>query len=100
MSVPCPIVRCENEAVRTQLRKDLYAMGFCRDCLGIRGLLDEMKGNGEWVAIGGSHQQGWPEFPSEGYAMVNSPAHMLSYIRRHGLAPQQAAATQTLQSDD
>lgn len=91
MSVPRPIVRCDNEAARTQLRKDLYAMGFCAGCFSTADIATAAFGKHPYVSIQAGCQDGISDL-KEGdarYALVNSPAHLLSYIKRHKLAPGQ-----------
>ncbi len=90
MSVPCPIVRCENVAVRNKLRADLFAMGFCKRCGTTFPRLIEMFGDDQYVTlIGNGCQTSEDSLPGDmsHLTLVNSPAHMLSYIKRHNLAP-------------
>lgn len=85
MSARNPIVRCENEAARNALRMTLYQMGFCLKCLPPDRILTEW-GNKPYVFAGGICQGGF-DGPSENHEMMNSPAHMLAYIKHHNLAP-------------
>lgn len=90
MSVPRPIVRCVNESDRRALRAELWHMGFCGGCFSSPERVVTGFSVGDYVTTNGNAcQDAMNEMPpSDGrYTLVNSPAHMLAYIRRHNLAP-------------
>ncbi len=96
MSVPRPIVRCESKAERNVLRTELYRMGFCAGCGTLNHILAIFDNDRPYVAILANGKCQWSaETPDEvpNQTLVNSPSHMLSYIKRHGLAPKQEAQT-------
>lgn len=92
MNAPYPIVRCADLTVRDKLVSDLKALGFKRssmvgslptsNCLYIALMAHDPNHN-----ISGYSQQDIDNGYGKAFTMVNSPTHMIAYIRRHGIRP-------------
>ncbi len=98
MSVPYPIVKLTDPAARTRLIKDLMDMGIERS--GVKSF-DQLAPS-QYPSLDYTHisimktGRGHPyeiigRVPSHigllNLTLVNSPAHMLAYIRRMGIKP-------------
>ncbi len=97
MATPCPVYRCRSRAEHDKLFIDLYGIGCHRmGAVGVERGRENVLPNVHshydlWVRLGdraimyvSQSNNGAIPFEDERTTHVNSPRHMLMYVKRHG----------------
>ncbi len=100
--IPLPVVRIHSSKERLSFRKELYDIGFCKSCCSFESL------NNQWspllfefVSIQNICQTEF-QFLEDCYGkhiLLNSPRHMLEYIRKYNLYPMRYPTRDSIKFD-